>query len=1377
MKISRKNILSDNISFERSFHCWIYDDTDLIDAVYERGWEHIPQHYIAELYIRLCFNPNNENIKNCLTKVLPYSLLTLLLEECKKFPYGDTRLATDLDNGNIRKVKEAIEKRWREYANADGSFPVCNETSAYLIPFILIKKNSLTSEVLDYQNKQIPEWSQAIEELKLDYSVKLLIEWDEDCHLTGHSLQLPMFLAALTKSEQLLPFDPYRFIATGAIVADKLKAVVFYNKYRELYAKFPQACFVCPKPAEDQERAIANNIGIMPEGLNLTDIRNFCLEFIVQNKLFKHAAVNREFVGRQRQLCKIHSLLNPSFQRNKKTPLLLGASGIGKTALAKHYAQMCSPYEYREYVLLDGEKKSLPDIFEMLYVNKFYREKCGFSIPDTMKSEEKFKLLIHQLEQCGKRILFILDNLSPDLQLDADIKTFFPTYSDSCIDFIATSTVHSFNVNENDVVEFIQIDGLSVSEGLELLQSKRNTDSHDEKEAAEKIVRFVGGNAWALDVIGETLKQYVTKSSDDYRKKFEELQTLSLEALTPNSNMVRITHDKGIDPVRLLQPVLSRLNPKKLEIVWVAACCDPECIYSSWLKYYCDKKLDLSERDCKDIISNLLNTHILIAGSELFSMHRLTRAVILEMYKSKCRSCGKKFAETIFPAIDSSNINEHTAFVRLGKNLQSLAEGNKTRKTDIDGIFGQEIPICWHPLIDDLSDIEKEIYLESFSVCFAKHRIFDTEQKNYLLSISKLFNIALDFSQFETCDVLIDFDDLKQILSTEKRQNAWLADAVFLLSGLPQIDHDKIITDIVQLMKKFDRKSNQISELAGKYLIIATESEPAKLWDIIKTIPNNHSWKTILDFKKISFSGLWDSLITNLQKKQMDLFLKAWKKERRLSDCIMNYEMVDPNFKVPVVDFLSQCKVTLWSMTSDMKDLIKEFDEFWNDFSQICRQANNVLYIFGEKQVEFPTFSISFDDDYSSVNRDRWFMSLKQAYEKYESFDGIISSKIEIFKRQLELYQEGKFMVSAAKLLEAEKISKELKKREKENEKDVFEFVRSGKKYNLKTSFSECANIPFDINKIESIVFFRDEWFLFAYKSGLWRSKDRQQWNKVESFITENEFYKLSVANERLFASHWNDIFFSENGSEWHRIEFKHEICDINNIFYFSGKWWISANVYHEYSYKEKGLIWDSKKSSQNGTKTVFFTAERLNDDWRKSDKLSLADGQIITPESLFVMPDQIYAIRSWDYSYHSDKHLPDSARFIYTDKDIAWHTARSSHELTFCEQPCANTNGAFIQLDQGIYCVCDKGVFILSEGPCWDKISDDSYVGSLFAVENLLMQIYYNSLYIYSEEKGRSEFNPGFKFDKMVVHDNQFVACDKKNLYLGKFIVESCDN
>ena len=293
----------------------------------------------------------------------------------------------------------------------------------------------------------------------------------------------------------------------------------------------------------------------------------------------------------------------------------------------------------------------------------------------------------------------------------------------------------------------------------------------------------------------------------------------------------------------------------------------------------------------------------------------------------------------------------------------------------------------------------------------------------------------------------------------------------------------------------------------------------------------------------------------------------------------------------------------------------------------------------------------------------------------------------------------------------------------------------------------------------------------------MWRSKDCLQWNKVESFIKENEFYKLSVANERLFASHWNDIFFSENGSEWHTIEFKHEICGINNIFYFSGKWWISANVSHSYSYKEKGWIWDSEKSSRNGTKTVFFTAERLNDDWKKSDKLSLADGQIITSESLFVMLDQIYAIRSWDYSYHSDKHLPDSARFIYTDKDIAWHTASSSHELTFCDQPCANTDGAFIQLDQGLYCVCDKGVFILSEGSCWDKISDDSYVGSLFAVENLLMQIYYNSLYIYSEEKGRSEFNPGFKFDKMVVHDNQFVACDKKNLYLGKFIVESCDN
>jgi hypothetical protein len=118
-----------------------------------------------------------------------------------------------------------------------------------------------------------------------------------------------------------------------------------------------------------------------------------------------------------------------------------------------------------------------------------------------------------------------------------------------------------------------------------------------------------------------------------------------------------------------------------------------------------------------------------------------------------------------------------------------------------------------------------------------------------------------------------------------------------------------------------------------------------------------------------------------------------------------------------------------------MKELIKDFDEFWNEYSQLCRKANNILYIFGEEEVDFPSFSIYFDDDYSSVNQDRWFESLKKAYEKYENFESAISSKSEILHRQLELYQQGKFTLSAAKLLEQKKQEKALKEQQEEEAK------------------------------------------------------------------------------------------------------------------------------------------------------------------------------------------------------------------------------------------------------------------------------------------------------------------------------------------------------
>ena len=623
--------------FADSLALALYKTDDLLDCLCSRGKEHSLPNVFAELYVRYCFAPSPD-LRLKLSDLLPEGVGDALLFVAECFPYSEPPFATDLDYGNTRKIKDAIATRWKHFANADGAFPVCSENDAFLLPFYLYEHQENTSWVIDWNGNEIAEWNAAVEKLHIPYQVKVSISGN--VKLEGHSLQLPVYLASLVKSSQFLPFDPYRFIATGAIENGLLKSVLFATKYDILCHKYANALFVCPKPSEDCIIADCNT-GVMPVGFSLRDIRNFCSEFIVKHHLLKNEPENKSFSGRQYELSKIHSLLNPYSKQDKKIPLLLGASGIGKTALANQYAKIMTGCEYHDYALLNGDSSSLPDLFDAFYCSQINQERFCFTIPETLKTpKDKFESFLHQLKRCGKRVLFILDNLSPELQLNEDMKEFFPNYSESCIDFIATANICQFCVNDDDAVSTLEIDGLSIADGVRLLQNKRIIESAEEKIAAEEIVNFLGGNAWALTVVGETLKQTPEKFDDDYREKLKELRLLPLETLTPNSGMVRISYGKEIDPVKLLQPVLERLDPETLEIAQVAACCAPEYIYPDWLREYYELQHNVkfeNEKQWrrKNIIAKLKQCNILTECNYLFHMHRLTRLVIKNLFREK----------------------------------------------------------------------------------------------------------------------------------------------------------------------------------------------------------------------------------------------------------------------------------------------------------------------------------------------------------------------------------------------------------------------------------------------------------------------------------------------------------------------------------------------------------------------------------------------------------------------------------------------------------------------------------------------------------------------------------------------------------------------
>ena len=702
---------------------------------------------------------------------------------------------------------------------------------------------------------------------------------------------------------------------------------------------------------------------------------------------------------------------------------------------------------------------------------------------------------------------------------------------------------------------------------------------------------------------------------------------------------------------------------------------------------------------------------------------------------------------------------------------------------DILDIISQNIPISYHPLMAELTDSsERETYLYSFTLVFAAAKSLEERQGHYLKSISQLFHCPFSTAVIEeqiNDPKHIDLKRIRSLLSTEKRQNAWLADAVFLLDSAPQPMHEKIKKTIVEFMKTFNRNEKSVSELVENYLFISDEKDPSALWKKIETMPGNYSWKTILDFRKIAFGELWEPLIDKLWEELDDFSDKNWETKCRLQDNLWNYELVDPEFHLSVIgDFLAQCKLTRSIMTSDMNDLINNFNTFWGHYANLWRQANHVLYIFGEEQIDCPSFIIEFDNDYSSVNEKKWFESIKKAYGQYQEFNNIFSQKPEILRRQLKLYQQGKFTESAARLIAEEEKAKERKRQEEEKKKEIFEFSQAGKKYRLKVEYSEVENLPFEISHINSgtIAFFQDKWYLIS--KGLWCSKDCMQWEKVEKFAGDN-CDKLIVTNNTLLAwASYGDgkYFFSEDGFNWNTGTISCKGWRMN-IFHFADKWWISSNISHEYSYTEKGWLWDSERKG-NGEKTVFFESDSLSGEWKESKKFSLSDGQIISEGSLLAANDKLLAIRSWDYSYHNDKHLPYCAVFLYSAED-GWYKASCSHELTrWGYEPDPHMEGVFLQTSDGIYCATDKGFFFSEDGQSWIKKNEDQsfYHPRLSTIDYLLLIADGRSLYIYESGCGIREFKPGFEFDNIYFENNLFIAFDPQNkqTFYGRFQTEA---
>ena len=384
------------------------------------------------------------------------------------------------------------------------------------------------------------------------------------------------------------------------------------------------------------------------------------------------------FVGRLGELEELHRLLS---EIPPRIPLIHGPAGTGKTELAFRYAETWAD-TYESCMYLRAENiTGIPEGFRQILQDPQLVAKYGIEIPSGAVSLDKeFQIIRDALLNRGKGdILILFDNLeNPGVLNPSEIRKYLTVPGGEKLHIYATTRRDDLQVTGNDTVHPFELKGLQKSEGLELLEKKRPCGSEAERKAAQELVEYLDGNAWALDLIGEDLKQRHPKYDDDYRDWLERIKKEPVKAFSEagEQETVRIKHG-CLDPVKMLEPTLKRLKPIARSFANTAALCNPDFIYTGWLKgvYLRKTKEEISVRQFNSAIMELKDAHVFnqrteegqearvySSGQEMFEvikLHRLTRSVLLtqlgENLKKEQLVFRKYFLRELLNVLDSVN--------------------------------------------------------------------------------------------------------------------------------------------------------------------------------------------------------------------------------------------------------------------------------------------------------------------------------------------------------------------------------------------------------------------------------------------------------------------------------------------------------------------------------------------------------------------------------------------------------------------------------------------------------------------------------------------------------------------------------------------------
>lgn len=579
-----------------------------------------------------------------------------------------------------------------------------------------------------------------------------------------------------------------------------------------------------------------------------------------------------------------------------------------------------------------------------------------------------------------------------------------------------------------------------------------------------------------------------------------------------------------------------------------------------------------------------------------------------------------------------------------------------------------------HTFFDSTDDREaRSNYLLLFALCIDNSEVLNPQGREFLELLAHKAgcpNVPSEAAALADNPRKIQnyLPILQDLLKGDDRIYTWLLDAFYLLTLCQKPIEGPHVLRILNALKPA-----QFKEQIPRTLVMLTEQDEANVLAAAEKLQKQtHGWKNIVRYRKLRFKQAFSDTsaqLSNISSGAVRLSLDLTKAVMNAS----NYSFVvgawDDSFlgKISAKAEGTACAIGRSSSLSSLNEVRKKISEFISGHSSTLNHGNGLLMRWGLPSITFKNESgyADFDLDNSSTNED-W-------YDQFNHFEHQLDNTITSFSdacsdvaEQLSLFKEGRFDESVVELKAKERASRLCRQQQEKLAKQSVILKKDDRDHLFSIEWSQVEHPPCAPERIKHIKTDGTTWLIVDNDDRVYRSLDREHWQIVHLSTSEDSPYlnKLDFVGGMWIAvaGFSGSFYYSRDAQNWKQGHIpdvpSYEFTCTEEISYFNGLWLWRFKERKEYSYIEKGLIFDSNKTSSYEKIAVFCTPN-LESQWQRwDDTPSFSEGVVV--ESLQPLPggNTLLAFCKYDWFYTTSKKKNNASSFVsYFIVGKGWRT------------------------------------------------------------------------------------------------------------------------